>query len=145
MFVEIKHPHGSRYEGIESRLLEALRRNDLVGSAVVISFDAASLRTLHELEPELATGYLIGGAIETGDLKERLGITYLSPHYSRVDKASAERVRQAGLKLSVWTVDDESAMEAMRDLGCDAITTNRPEVLLRHLDAQDGALVVPPR
>lgn len=131
LFVEIKHPKGTRYEGIEERLLEVLREHDLLDSAVVISFDATSLKRLRELEPGLATAYLTGKYVEPARVKAEIGATYYSPHYSKVDEALCAQLREAGLKLSVWTVNDVEAMRAMLKLpGCDAITTDDPARLL---------------
>lgn len=130
LFIEIKHPHGRRHEGIEERLLQAMRNNDLLESAVVISFDAKSLKTLHELEPKIITGWLVGDAVRAREVDHALGISYISPHYGKVDSAFVEWAHGSGYKVSVWTVDDPIAIEQMIAVGCDAVTTNDPEKLI---------------
>jgi glycerophosphoryl diester phosphodiesterase len=46
-----------------------------------------------------------------------------------IDAAFAARVKEAGLKFYVWTVDDAKVARKLAALGVDGITTNRPEWL----------------
>ncbi len=43
-----------------------------------------------------------------------------------IDKAFGDKVRSAGLKLAVWTVDDPTVARAMQAAGVQSLTTNRP-------------------
>ena len=134
VFVEIKHPHSRRYEGIEKVLLQVLEEHDMLDQVVVISFDAESLRVLRQLEPKLATAYLSSKALDPWDIGNNPKASYASPHFKNVDGTYVDAVHAAGLKISVWTVDDRESMQRMRDLGCDAVTTNDPELLLDVVD-----------
>lgn len=137
LFVEIKHPQGSRHQGIEKRLVEELRRHGMLDQVMVISFDAESLRTLRELEPKLPTGWLTGKVVDLATVEKESGADYAAPHYGGVDEAFVSQVHQAGRKISVWTVNEREAMEKMGRLDLDAITTDNPELLLevlRHLE-----------
>jgi glycerophosphoryl diester phosphodiesterase len=49
------------------------------------------------------------------------------------DALAARRVRDAGLKLYVWTVDDPGIARALAAAGVDGITTNRPAWLRERL------------
>jgi glycerophosphoryl diester phosphodiesterase len=51
-----------------------------------------------------------------------------------LDKAFADKVRAAGLKLYVWTVNDISVARRMVEIRVDGITTDRPGWLLQHLE-----------
>ena len=46
-----------------------------------------------------------------------------------VDKAAVRTVRRLGLKLHVWTIDDEAEMRRLVALGVDGIMTDRPALL----------------
>jgi glycerophosphoryl diester phosphodiesterase len=50
------------------------------------------------------------------------GVTIVTPRF--VDAA-----RRCGLQVHVWTIDDESEMERLIDLGVDGIMTDRPSLL----------------
>ena len=125
LIIEIKHPKGGRHVGIEQIVIDQLERAGAEDRSVVISFDETSLKTLHQLEPELATGYLYGGdQVDPAQAKEELGILYLGPHFSVVNEEYMRKAHEAGLKVNVWTVDELKDMERMVQLGCDAITTD---------------------
>lgn len=128
-FVELKHPPGSRYPGLEEAVLEELRAHRCLERAVIISFDRQSVRRIHELAPAVATGLLFGRPERLEEVVE-LGATYAAPHHALVDKAFVDKAHRLGLKVSTWTVDDPEAMKTLVDLGVEAITTNQPRLLL---------------
>jgi len=46
-----------------------------------------------------------------------------------VTKRFVEYVQSIGLKIHVWTINDENTMRELIDLGVDGIITDRPKVL----------------
>ncbi len=54
-----------------------------------------------------------------------------------LDPAAVKRIRDAGLELYVWTVDDPAVAQHFVDLGVDGITTNRPRWLAEQLRLLD--------
>lgn len=50
-----------------------------------------------------------------------------------LDRAFAEKVKAAGLRLDVWTVDDPGLAKRLTTIGVDGITTNRPGWLREQL------------
>lgn len=48
-----------------------------------------------------------------------------------------ERAHEAGLRLVVWTVDDQPTMHRLLDAGVDGIITDRPDLLREVLIARD--------
>lgn len=129
LLIEIKHPHGSRYQGVEEALVQELTGRTLQ-DYLVISFDAHSLKRLHQLEPRLATGILSGQSIDPAQAREELGVTFLAPHFSQVNREWLQRTHDLGLKVNVWTVNEKADLKRMIELGCDAITSDRPDLLL---------------
>ncbi len=53
-----------------------------------------------------------------------------------IDATFVGKVREAGLKLFVWTVDDAKAARKLAALGVDGITTNRPGWLREQLESR---------
>jgi glycerophosphoryl diester phosphodiesterase len=53
-----------------------------------------------------------------------------------IDTGLVEKVHSAGLKLVAWTVDDLPLAERLRDLGVDAVATNRPRWLRQGLSGR---------
>lgn len=54
-------------------------------------------------------------------------------HRFPIDKAFVKKVKNSGLKLYTWTVDDPEIAKSEVEAGVDGITTNRPEWLREHL------------
>lgn len=79
-------------------------------------------RALHEGERIIASGAVgIAGP----------GIAYVRAHPERVKRWLA-----AGLRLRVWTVNDDADVDLLRELGVQEITTNRPAAIRRRLDSE---------
>ncbi len=95
---------------------------------LVISFEKETLKKLHKLQPALVTGVLFGKECPWEELDE-LGVTYLGPHHSLVQHDFMRRARRRGLKVNAWTVNSREEMLRLKEEGCDAITTDRPDLL----------------
>ena len=64
-----------------------------------------------------------------------LGGQIWAPYYRDLSKAELDVAHQLGLRVIVWTVNDETAMRQMLEMGVDGITTDYPEVGRRVIDA----------
>lgn len=126
LMVEIKHPKGGRHEGIEQILVDQLENANADARTVVISFDELSLKKVHEIDPELSTGYLYSGKpIDMAKTRDELGIDYLEPHFALVTRDYVKRAHSLGLKVNPWTVNDSWDMRRMIAAGVDGITTDQ--------------------
>ena len=143
LMVETKHP--TRYAGlVERRLVEMLRRFGLDGwvpieeaQVTVMSFSEVALRRVRRLAPGVPLVMLmerIPVAYRSGMLPKGvrvagpgLPVVQAHPHYAR-------RVREAGSRVFVWTVDDPADVELVHRLGVDAIITNRPREVRLQID-----------
>lgn len=140
--IETKHPN--RYAGlVEQRALETVRRFGLLPSrfesesrVYLMSFAELALRRWRELAPGAPSVFLM----ERVPLRSRKGWL---PFAARAAGPSVEilrqypdfvgRVHQAGGRVFVWTVDEVADIELCRELGVDAMITNRPALLREHL------------
>jgi glycerophosphoryl diester phosphodiesterase len=106
----------------------------------VISFDPEIVRLVDQRRPDLPLGLLVsrqrvlqGSVAATLAQAKDLGAGFISPHEADADEAFVVQAHDAGLPVSVWTVDDGERMQALAGLGVDAITTNRPDVALARM------------
>lgn len=142
--VEIKSPESS--PGVEQVLAEAIATERhwqrLLESdrLVVSSFDEESLRTFHELAPEVPL-------LQVGEVPDDATLaswaefaTTVVTNYRTLDPADVARVHDAGLALSVYTANAPEAWAQLTDLGVDSIITDFPAALVRF---QRGAAPVP--
>jgi glycerophosphoryl diester phosphodiesterase len=143
LLVETKHP--TRYGGrVEQRLVATLTRfgwTHADGPVTVMSFAKTALTRAHALAPELATVLLM----DRGPLRNRIGL--LPPSIAvagpgigllRHDPGYVERAHLLGHRVYVWTVDRPDDLDFVRDLGVDAIITNRPAETIAALRPADS-------
>jgi glycerophosphoryl diester phosphodiesterase len=135
VFVELKVGGGA---ALVDRALADLARSG--ADVAVISFGADEVRLVAERRADLPLGFLVSQRVvqEQGVARAlrtvaELGAGFISPHESAVDAAFVRAAHDAGLPVSVWTVDDPQRMRALSNIGVDAITTNRPDVALAEL------------
>ncbi len=102
---------------------------------MVISFNAAVIAEAKRLRPDLRASWLVGLNAAAPQAAEDLiaeakriqadGLS-LSATPQVLDKAFGDKVKAAGLKLYVWTVDDADLARRMIEVGAESITTDRP-------------------
>lgn len=143
--IEIKlKDDGSRYEGIEQKLVAALQSHSITDRTIAISFDFPTLATIGELEPNLQLGALIskeylaskgitGPAIVAKNM-QALNVDYVGIKYEYLSQELYNQFRSYKLGVGVWTVDDTINMRKFEKMGVDFITTNRPDLLNQVLD-----------
>ncbi len=140
--------------GVERAVLDALRRHGVLERSWISTFDAASLRRIAELEPELPRSYtfprdrlgisrrgplapVVRGALASfgASLPRRLpGLlarsraVALTLHHSVASPAAIARAHELDAAVYVWTVDDLALAERLVRAGADGIITNDPRV-----------------
>lgn len=130
------------YPGIEDKALALVKARGLMDRVVVMAFEDATVRRVRALEPGVRTTLLVGrGRVERARVgsKEAVrwateaGATDLGIDYRLVDAGVVTAARAAGLRVGVWTVNDEAAIQRMLDLGVDLVISDRPDVVKRLL------------
>jgi glycerophosphoryl diester phosphodiesterase len=135
-----------RYPDIEAKVVDAVRRYDMIDEAVIISFDFPTLHTITALEPRLATGALISAL--PGSHRERhatraaaalagQGFRYVGAKYTGMTAAFAQALRAHDLRPGVWTVNDAANMRKFAEMGVAFITSDRPDLLQTLISASD--------
>ncbi|WP_257573838.1 glycerophosphodiester phosphodiesterase family protein [Streptomyces sp. JJ66] len=138
LLLEIKKPE--LYPGIERDILKELGnegwldRQHLRSRLVIQTFDAASLRRVHDLNPAVKTGFL--GTPAVAELPDYAAFAdQINPRFTTVTAAYVDAVHATPgasgqpLELFTWTVDDAETATRMADLGVDGIISNRPDVI----------------
>jgi glycerophosphoryl diester phosphodiesterase len=140
--------------GQERELVEALRRHDLIGRALVSSFRPPSLLALAELEPRLARAftypedrlgisrrrpfsYAVRGALTAmrqllprriARMVARADAQAATLHHALVTPATIAACHTQGLALWAWTVNDPAVAARLEEWGADAIITDDPRI-----------------
>jgi glycerophosphoryl diester phosphodiesterase len=137
LLLEIKNPE--LYPGIEQQTLKLLGNEGWLddkhlGRLIVQSFSADSIRTVHELEPAVTTGYL--GSPTVAWLHQYAGFTDLvNPPYGSLSKGYVAAVHAFDgphgrpLEVFAWTVNDAATARKVAGYDVDGIITNKPDVV----------------
>jgi len=117
---------------LESKVLGALHRYPPRQGYVVSSFIPEVVMDLEARSATVAVGIIC----ETPAQLERwpkLPADYIIAHHSLVDRMLVREVQDAGLKILVWTVNDEETMLRLADWAVDGIISDDTELLVRAL------------
>ena len=98
---------------------------------LVSSFDPGAVAAVLDVDATIPTASLVldpGPAGPAAEQAAASGVVALHPHDAFVDRALVEATQAAGLAVNVWTVDDESRMAELTEMGVDGIFTNRPDL-----------------
>jgi glycerophosphoryl diester phosphodiesterase len=140
LLVEIKDPNAA--EAV-AQLIAASTRRDRI---VVGSFHGPALAAVKATTPGLQTSFMMGSVAGAEELI-RLAAAFradgvhlcwetraVRPH-RLLDRTTIDRLRRAGLSITLWHEEREDELRAMVMLKPDAICTNTPAVLRRIVDA----------
>ncbi len=125
------HPPPKKYAEL---LINEIFEIGIAGRCIIQSFDTRPLSIIHQLYPEIKLGYIV----EYNDFRSNMSLVNFMPdfyvaHYSLVHERLVRQVRNAGMQLSVWTVNSEEQIERMLNLNVDSIITDYPNILLQKI------------
>lgn len=127
-YLELKP--GSSWGG-EHALIGALRESGEIPRVVVISFNAAIVQKLREIEPTLMTGLLYDGQLERPiDKALEVGARQLAVRGDLVTPALLAQARSKDLQVVCWTVNHGAHMRMLVEAGVDGIMSDYPDRLL---------------
>lgn len=138
--IETKHP--TRYAGQVERALAAVLDDygwarpwrGTTPPVRVMSFSPLALGRMRQLTPQVPLVLLIENRMRRvyrdSTLPRGVGAVGLDIETVRKHPRYVDRVRAAGRRVHVWTVDRTADVELCVDLGVDAIITNRPRHVL---------------
>jgi len=122
---EIKAP------GLVNDLVNTLRENNLIESSIVSCFEIVELLKIKEIEPKLKLGYLIPKVLaKFQPIKQYIKRAVVNqfyaihPYHTAVNKKLIEFTHKKGLKINVWTVNEEVIMKKLIEIGVDGIFTD---------------------
>ncbi len=123
------------YEGIEEEVVKLVDELEMVEDVIIISFDHASIRKAHRLNPDIAGGILFyGNILDVDRVARNSKAQFVCPGWKLLTPEMISDCHDRGLKLNTWTVNDEAVMTRFIREGVDMITTDRPDVLIRLID-----------
>lgn len=136
--IEIKMP------GIEAAVLEAVQKQSMLDVTTILAFSPDVVKTIRKLNPKICVAWLHsenlkdkGSAEENADRltefltarSKELDTSVLNLDYRMLSEKLVRNLKNAGIHVWCWTVDDPKIMTTLLAWGAESITTNKPEVL----------------
>ncbi|MBK7579257.1 MAG: glycerophosphodiester phosphodiesterase [Myxococcales bacterium] len=128
--------------GIVDLVLAVLDEEGAAPRSVLVSFSDDVVQEVRAKRPNQLTGMGLGEMLELSTVSDETEADYtpatrlVQPPYASLDAALVARANRLGLVLHAWTVNDETDMNALLDLGVHGIMTDDPALLKTVIDAR---------
>ena len=126
-----------KVKGLERITLDLFLRHKPRRGFVVSSFQPGALKSLHALDATVPLG-LICEFENQLRLWSELPVQYVIPHHALVDGELVRKIRGAGKKILVWTVNAPADMRRFADQGVDGIISDDTNLLCRTIGGQQS-------
>jgi glycerophosphoryl diester phosphodiesterase len=121
-----------KVEDLESKVLAALHEYPPRQGYVVSSFLPEVVMEMEARNASVSIGIICENPAQLARWPE-LPVDYVIAHHSLVDERLVKKLQWAGLKIFVWTVNDQEAMRHFARCGVDGIISDETELLVRTL------------
>jgi glycerophosphoryl diester phosphodiesterase len=121
-------------EGVEQAAVDAVERHGMGNEVMFSSFYMDRIQRVKQIDNNLAIR-----AIMTSPSKEDiqnaigLGIVGLDVHYRNLTLQMIEDAHAAGVNIIAWNPNTWAEQKAMIGLGVDGVSSDRPDILMSHL------------
>jgi glycerophosphoryl diester phosphodiesterase len=123
-----------KVKGLERITLDLFLRHKPLRGFVVSSFQPGTLKSVHALDSSVPLG-LICEFENQLRLWGELPVQYVILHHALVDGELVRKIKGAGKKILVWTVNAPEDMRHFADLGVDGIISDDTSLLCRTIGA----------
>ncbi len=106
------------------RIIQIIREEGWLENTIFISFDLPNMICIRERLPQQPAQFLVSDFPDW--LVDTLQLHHLDVdiHYKALTAERAKLLKDAGIKINVWTVDTPEEAQQMIDFGVDYITSN---------------------
>ena len=117
-------------KGLERITLDLFLRHKPRRGFVVSSFIPGVLKSLREKDATVPLGLICEFKTHL-QLWSELPIQYVIPHHALIEPELIRKIKGAGKKVLVWTVNDPGAMQRFATMGVDGIISDDTSLLCR--------------
>jgi glycerophosphoryl diester phosphodiesterase len=126
--VELKN-YTSPFDRLPEIVVDLVMKKGLSERVLLSSFNPIALIKAQRAYVEIRRAALIGGGpkLVRGIIEGCTDYFALHPEVSLVDQRMVNKHNNAGHKVNVWTVNDESVMMKLLSMGVDGLITDKPD------------------
>lgn len=116
------------YPGIEEKVYAMIKEYGMQERVMISSFNHHSVLRFKKLAPEIKCGLLSDSwLIDTGAYVAKTGVECYHPIFNNMTDEYVKDLRDHGIEINVWTVNEEADVREMMRVGVDAIIGNFPD------------------
>ena len=134
--VEIKS-ESQDTNGVEQLVADVIARHNMQQRVIVSSFNPLALKRFRDISSDVLIGFLYSQEmpIDTQAIMRDLSLAHEArhPHHTMIDDQYMQWAQAEKYRVNTWTVNDPARAVELRDLGVDAIITDKPDVILAAL------------
>ena len=109
-------------------VMQVLEEKGIIPKINIQSFDVAILEEMHQAYPDVLLAYLVGsGEFEENMKKISFTPQIYSPYYKLLDQEKVTEIKQSGMKVIPWTVNEQADIDRVKTMKVDGIITDYPE------------------
>ena len=121
---------------IEEKVLKKINSHNALERVCLGSFNSKTIKKINSLEPKILTSMGISQVImyKFFQKKNISKLIQIPTHWNGIKvitKKFIDRLHNDGLKVHVWTVNKETEMQSLIDLGVDGIMTDNASGLIK--------------
>jgi len=115
--------------GYEKEVLNAVKKEKLRESVIIVSFHEQALSKIRAFDKEIETGLIYAKHRNPIDTALIFKAKYLVPLYRFVHTKNVENAHNKNLKMIVWTINTEQEAKEYKAKGVDGIASDKPDIL----------------
>lgn len=127
--------------GIVQKVVDLVRKHDMQGYVIISSFDPRAIRQLKEYAPEIPGAILYNadlyGDKHPLDIVKDLNADAFNCSWKEIRQDWVDSLKYHKIPVNIYTVNSDSIMHQMLDMGVDGIFTDYPDVLLQVLRSRN--------
>jgi glycerophosphoryl diester phosphodiesterase len=129
--IKIHHPHQA--QPLVNEVAQVIAKVNFPTEKLILSsFSELALEYCHKLMPNIRLGYITEyNPLNSLEKLKPLNLYSVHLDYKILDKAMAKTIKDAGLKLVIWTLNDLTQADKFRSWGVDIIITDKPDVFVQ--------------
>lgn len=145
-YIELKIDNSESAEALVDAVCRAVRGFTRPDRLIIKSFRLDAIALVRKALPDIRTAALFGDRASHFYLPRMrlircardVGADHISVHYRLATPRLTDLAHQAGMPITVWTVDDPGWLRRAVSLGVKAVITNDPGRMLRALAPESG-------
>ncbi|MCL2217734.1 MAG: glycerophosphodiester phosphodiesterase [Defluviitaleaceae bacterium] len=117
------------YPQLSEKLIALEREYGMTRRVIYSSFNHYSLVAIKKIDPQAKIGLLyMENLVDPWAYAKHLNAAAIHPHFPvlQFNPEIVQKCREEKIKVNVWTVDEPQDIDFLKNLGVDAIITNKP-------------------